>query len=151
TVTKIVRCVHVENSPTSRITEKRRFILEYSGKHEVQVTGKTALAQISNPNRQQITNKNSNSVFNTARRITARTADNTSKRDFKSVRTPKLIAVEQYTFKVRRKFNTFQDDSTLLCDPSAVLFIVSPTGRDVTWNHLHKSGSRQLIEISRKF
>ncbi|GBM72026.1 hypothetical protein AVEN_200641-1 [Araneus ventricosus] len=33
-VTRIVRCVNDENSPTSRITEKRCIILEYSNKHE---------------------------------------------------------------------------------------------------------------------
>ncbi|GBL92438.1 hypothetical protein AVEN_174721-1 [Araneus ventricosus] len=47
------------------------FNLEYSRKHETQVTGKTALAQISNTNRQQFTNRNSNTTFNTARHITA--------------------------------------------------------------------------------
>ncbi|GBN68558.1 hypothetical protein AVEN_114852-1 [Araneus ventricosus] len=36
-------------------------------------------------------------------------------------------------------------------NPSTALFIVSPTGRDVTWNHVEKSGSRLVIQISRKF
>ncbi|GBL76572.1 hypothetical protein AVEN_53300-1 [Araneus ventricosus] len=38
--------------------------------------------------------------------LSARTADNTPKRDSKGVRTPKTIAVDQYTFKVQRRFNT---------------------------------------------
>ncbi|GBM89487.1 hypothetical protein AVEN_32542-1 [Araneus ventricosus] len=49
---------------------ERRFFLQYSRKHDAQVTGKTALAQISIRNRQQTTN-NSNSTFNTARLPTA--------------------------------------------------------------------------------
>ncbi|GBN31572.1 hypothetical protein AVEN_33929-1 [Araneus ventricosus] len=34
-------------------------------------------------------------------------------------------------------------------DQSTGLFIVSPTRRDVTWNHLEKSGSRLLIDIEK--
>ncbi|GBL95042.1 hypothetical protein AVEN_188793-1 [Araneus ventricosus] len=61
-----------EHSPTSRITAKQeRCFLEYSGKHEAQVTGKITLAQISNKSRQRITNNNSNSRNNSHQRLTA--------------------------------------------------------------------------------
>ncbi|GBO05329.1 hypothetical protein AVEN_133442-1 [Araneus ventricosus] len=50
---------------------KGRFIPEYSGKYKAQEIRKTALVQISNTNKQQMTNDNSNSTSNTARRLSA--------------------------------------------------------------------------------
>ncbi|GBM86259.1 hypothetical protein AVEN_264510-1 [Araneus ventricosus] len=73
----------------------------YSRKHEVQATGKTALAQICNKSRQPVTNKNSNRQHSQYRSpsisLLARTADKTAMRDFKDVRTPKAIPVDQHT------------------------------------------------------
>ncbi|GBN58262.1 hypothetical protein AVEN_137151-1 [Araneus ventricosus] len=58
-----IRSVSVRRKQSNKLlTEKRRCILEYSGKHKVQVTVKTALAQTSSTSRQQITINNSNST-----------------------------------------------------------------------------------------
>ncbi|GBM74732.1 hypothetical protein AVEN_50313-1 [Araneus ventricosus] len=70
-VTKIVLCVYGENSPASRITEKNALFTNTLKNTNTGHRKNTELAQISDKNRQHFTNKNSNSTFNTARRLTA--------------------------------------------------------------------------------
>ncbi|GBM34340.1 hypothetical protein AVEN_211879-1 [Araneus ventricosus] len=71
-VTEIARTVgYGESSPTSWLMENGALFLEYSRKHEAQVTGKTTLAQINNTSRQQIANNNSNGTFNSAQCLTS--------------------------------------------------------------------------------
>ncbi|GBN32421.1 hypothetical protein AVEN_169515-1 [Araneus ventricosus] len=96
--TKIVLWVYGGNSPTLRIMEDEVLFTNMQEKHVAQVTGTITRVQISNTNRQQFTNNDSNSTFNSAQLtgFPARTADKTPK--------------------------SFQSTNTLpLCDPSAVL------------------------------
>ncbi|GBM86726.1 hypothetical protein AVEN_191883-1 [Araneus ventricosus] len=69
-VTKIIRWVYCDNSPTNRIMEKDVLFKEYSRKQEAQTTKKAVLVQ-RNIRRQQITNNNRNSTNNSAQRLTA--------------------------------------------------------------------------------
>ncbi|GBM02586.1 hypothetical protein AVEN_178513-1 [Araneus ventricosus] len=68
-VAKFVQWVYNESGPTRKLTENDS-IHEYSRKNESEGT-KTAFVQISSTDRQQIPNNNSNSPFNTARRVSA--------------------------------------------------------------------------------
>ncbi|GBN68559.1 hypothetical protein AVEN_114853-1 [Araneus ventricosus] len=93
--------------------------------------------QISNAKRQQIAKNDRNSTFNNVQltRSPARTADETPSDSSKAS-------------ALQRRLQSINGHTR---DPSTALFIVSHTGRDVTWNHMEKSGSRLLIQISRKF
>ncbi|GBM75301.1 hypothetical protein AVEN_184216-1 [Araneus ventricosus] len=62
--------VNGESSPTRRIMENDALFTNNSRKHQAQETRKTALAQISDTSRQQITN-NSNSTNKSSQRLTA--------------------------------------------------------------------------------
>ncbi|GBM03933.1 hypothetical protein AVEN_185426-1 [Araneus ventricosus] len=87
-------------------------------------------------NRQQITNNKNNSTLNTARRLLWIKLQREIPKASAFQRRSQLIN----TFEVQRRFNTFQVDQSLPCDPSTALFIVSSTGRATTWNHLEQSG-----------
>ncbi|GBN67477.1 hypothetical protein AVEN_105914-1 [Araneus ventricosus] len=119
----------------------------FGKKHEAQVTVKTALAQTSNTNKQQFANKDSNSTFNTAQLLTAYqlALQKTLQREI-----PKACS---HSKGDRSRLTGIQSPKTTqhLHDPSKALFIVSPTGRYVTWNRLEKSVFRLLFEVSRKF
>ncbi|GBL68379.1 hypothetical protein AVEN_153167-1 [Araneus ventricosus] len=129
-VTKIVRYVHSENSPASKLTENNSL---FSNIPE-------------NRRNSAYTNSQHKETFNS---LPDRSADNTPKKDSKGVRTQKMIAVYQHTFQVQRRFNTSQEDSTSPRSEHSTIY--TPTGHGVTWNHLVKSGSLPLPEISRKF
>ncbi|GBO18259.1 hypothetical protein AVEN_238357-1 [Araneus ventricosus] len=89
-VTKIVVWVYGRNSPTRRIMENEGLFKNMQEKHVAQVTGTITLVQISNTNRQQIANNDSNSTFNSAQftGFPALTADETPKSFLQGVRTP---------------------------------------------------------------
>ncbi|GBO01769.1 hypothetical protein AVEN_121947-1 [Araneus ventricosus] len=73
-VRKIVQWVHGESNPASRIKNKwrtMRYLTNISETRSTGITKITALAQISNTCRQQITNNNNNGVNNSAQRLTA--------------------------------------------------------------------------------
>ncbi|GBM41889.1 hypothetical protein AVEN_106508-1 [Araneus ventricosus] len=91
---------------------ERRFIHEYSGKYEAQMTSGRALVQISSTNRQQITNNSSNSSFSTARRLSA----------YQLAQRTKLL-------RDSRRSNTLQRRSNVSAPTG---FIPFPTGCDVT-------------------
>ncbi|GBN27297.1 hypothetical protein AVEN_155188-1 [Araneus ventricosus] len=95
-------------------------IHEYFGKHEAWVTGKTALAQISNTNRQQFTNNNSNSTNSSAQRLTA---DQQAKR----------------TSLHRDSSNSADIQRRLSHLSNCRIFIPFLTGCDVTYIHLVNS------------
>ncbi|GBO06697.1 hypothetical protein AVEN_146829-1 [Araneus ventricosus] len=61
--------VYGECSQTRR--ENDALFHGYSGKHETQLRRKAAVVDISNTNRQQIINNNSDITFNSARRLSA--------------------------------------------------------------------------------
>ncbi|GBO25394.1 hypothetical protein AVEN_15601-1 [Araneus ventricosus] len=87
---------------------ERHLNHEYTGKHESQVAGKTALARIRKINR--------NFHYRTASiTIPALTADTTLK----------TISVDQLVQSAKAHSQDVQ-----ICDPSTALFIVSRTGRD---------------------
>ncbi|GBM23548.1 hypothetical protein AVEN_196630-1 [Araneus ventricosus] len=96
-VTKIALWLHAESSPTSRLTENNTLFSNIPEK-KAQVTVKTALAQISNTNRQQFTDCNSNSTFSTSRRLTAYqfALRTTLQREI-----PKTIAVDELTESIK--------------------------------------------------
>ncbi|GBM66471.1 hypothetical protein AVEN_167717-1 [Araneus ventricosus] len=65
-LTKLALWMYGASSPNKEDNGERRFIHEYFGKHEAQMTKETTLLQISYSNRQQITSNNSSSTFNNA-------------------------------------------------------------------------------------
>ncbi|GBM56753.1 hypothetical protein AVEN_211089-1 [Araneus ventricosus] len=71
TVTKIVRKVYGESSPTSWIPENDALFKTIPETRSLGITKRTALTQISNTSRQQISNNNSNSLNNSSQRLTA--------------------------------------------------------------------------------
>ncbi|GBM50773.1 hypothetical protein AVEN_35669-1 [Araneus ventricosus] len=118
--------------------EERRFIHNYSGELEAQVTGTISPVQISSPNSQQFTSK-------TAVTALSDLATQTVSKSLKKTVTALSIALSSLAFQLALKTklqSSYQSISTLLpCDASVVL-LVSTTGRDVTWNHQENSGFR---------
>ncbi|GBM56706.1 hypothetical protein AVEN_224754-1 [Araneus ventricosus] len=97
---KIVQRVYSENSPTSRIMENEVLFTNIPKSTLHQKQGKIALAQISNINRQHITNKNRNRLYrlNFLYRLAyislpAGAADKTPKRDSKDVHSSQHLGV----------------------------------------------------------
>ncbi|GBM84383.1 hypothetical protein AVEN_28707-1 [Araneus ventricosus] len=123
-VTKIVSWVYVNAIQNAVLWRTKLLFNEYSRntKHRRSNRRSAALDQIRNTCRQQINNNNSNSRTNNDQRLTAdQLAMRTRlQRDYKGVRTSNTILVDQH---VPRGSVT-------------AVFIVLPTERDVTWNHL---------------
>ncbi|GBM32444.1 hypothetical protein AVEN_136024-1 [Araneus ventricosus] len=70
-LSKIVRWVYDENSPTSRIMENDVLFTNIQERRNTGKSNNTALAQFSNTSKQQITNNNSNSTNHSAQRLAA--------------------------------------------------------------------------------
>ncbi|GBN76165.1 hypothetical protein AVEN_203402-1 [Araneus ventricosus] len=70
-VTKIVRLVHGECSPTKWLMEYGALFHKYSRKHEARATRKTALVRISSTSRQKFTHNNRSRTINSSQRLTA--------------------------------------------------------------------------------
>ncbi|GBO22229.1 hypothetical protein AVEN_14311-1 [Araneus ventricosus] len=117
-----------EISPTSRKMENDTLFTNIQERLNTGNRKNTALAQFSNTSKQQITTNDSNSTNNSAQRLVA---------DQVAMRT-----------KLQRDSSHSEDIPHGILPPS--IYRVPDRSWTLTWKSLEKSGSRLLIEISRK-